>query len=138
MTMSPNRFPAELCPSSGGVAPLRPSLVGEVVEVGPLKLYPANQIVEREGDVINLGPKEFKILALLMERPGQVFSRVQPLDHVGHGVYIDDRTVDVHLSRLRKALNDKGEGEPLVRTSSAPYGSGYALITINNIYVIYL
>lgn len=109
----------------------RPSLVGEVVEVGSLKLYPANQIVEREGDVINLGPKEYKILALLMERPGQVFSRVQLLDHVwGHGVYIDDRTVDVHLSRLRKALNDKGEGEPpredIIRTIR---GSGYALIT---------
>ena len=66
-----------------------------------------------------------------MERPGQVFSRTQLLDHVwGHGIYIDDRTVDVHLSRLRKALNDGGDDNPprddIIRTVR---GSGYALVT---------
>ena len=65
-----------------------------------------------KGDVeISLGPKEFKILSLLMERPGQVYSRAQLLDKVwGHGIYIEDRTVDVHLSRLRKALRAAHEG----------------------------
>ncbi len=109
----------------------RPSLIGDLLEVGPLKIFPASQIVERDGQVISLGPKEYKILSLLMERPGQVFSRIQLLDHVwGHGVYIDDRTVDVHLSRLRKALNYGGDGQPpkddIIRTVR---GSGYALIT---------
>ena len=111
----------------------RPTLIGEVLEVGSLKLFPASQIVERDGAVVNLGPKEYKILSLLMERPGQVFSRVQLLDHVwGHGIYIDDRTVDVHLSRLRKALNNNGDGNPplddMIRTVR---GSGYALISDN-------
>ena len=109
----------------------KPTLVGDVVEIGQLKLFPSSQIVERNGVVVNLGPKEYKILSLLMERPGQVFSRTQLLDHVwGHGIYIDDRTVDVHLSRLRKALNDGGDGNPprddIIRTVR---GSGYALVT---------
>lgn len=109
----------------------KPTLVGNVVEIGQLKLFPSSQIVERDGVVVNLGPKEYKILSLLMERPGQVFSRTQLLDHVwGHGIYIDDRTVDVHLSRLRKALNDGGDDNPprddIIRTVR---GSGYALVT---------
>jgi len=83
--------------------------------------------------VIPLGPKEFQILSLLMERPGQVFSRNQLLDHVwGHGIYVEDRTVDVHLSRLRKALNlrkNGGNDRPdLIRTVR---GSGYALSSLN-------
>ena len=109
----------------------RPTLMGDVIEVGPLKLYPKSHIVERDGQPINLGPKEFKILSLFMERPGQVFSRAQLLDHVwGNDVYIDDRTVDVHLSRLRKALNDNRDGnypqKEIIRTVR---GTGYALIT---------
>ena len=109
----------------------KPTLVSDVVEIGQLKLFPSSQVVERDGVVVNLGPKEYKILSLLMERPGQVFSRTQLLDHVwGHGIYIDDRTVDVHLSRLRKALNDGGDGNPprddIIRTVR---GSGYALVT---------
>ena len=109
----------------------KPTLVSDVVEIGQLKLFPSSQVVERDGVVVNLGPKEYKILSLLMERPGQVFSRAQLLDHVwGHGIYIDDRTVDVHLSRLRKALNDGGDGNPprddIIRTVR---GSGYALVT---------
>ncbi len=107
----------------------RPALLNEVLEFEDLKLFPASKIVERGGERINLGPKEFRILALLLERPGQVFSRVQLLDNVwGHGVYIEDRTVDVHLSRLRKALNTAGPGQSdrpdLIRTVR---GSGYSL-----------
>jgi len=106
----------------------RPSLSSEVIEYGSLRLYPAKKIVERDGQRVDLGPKEFRILSLLMERPGQVFSRTQLLDHVwGHGIYIDDRTIDVHMSRLRKALQRMTDGNPqpdLIRTVR---GSGYAL-----------
>ncbi len=77
---------------------------------------------------INLGPKEFRILSLLMERPGQVFSRVQVLDHVwGHGIFIEDRTVDVHFSRLRKALNHRQDGSDYPDLIRTVRGSGYAL-----------
>ena len=89
----------------------------------------AHMTVERSGYAIHLGPKEFKLLTVLMERPGQVFSREQLLDAVwGHGVYVEDRTVDAHLSRLRKALNQAPDGEAerpdIVRTVR---GAGYAL-----------
>jgi two-component system phosphate regulon response regulator PhoB len=106
----------------------RPSLTNKIMTFGNLCLYPARKIVERDGQRVELGPKEFRILALLMERPGQVFSRTQLLDHVwGHGIYIDDRTIDVHMSRLRKALLRATDGSPqpdLIRTVR---GSGYAL-----------
>jgi len=109
----------------------RPALLSEVLEFEDVKLYPGSKTVVRSGVRINLGPKEFRILSLLMERPGQVFSRSQLLDHVwGHGVYIEDRTVDVHLSRLRKALNrgpaGKADLPDLIRTVR---GSGYAMST---------
>ncbi|MEG9863044.1 MAG: response regulator [Parvularculales bacterium] len=111
----------------------RPALLNEVLEFEDLKLYPASKIVERDGERVNLGPKEFQILALLLERPGQVLSRSQLLDQVwGHGIYVDDRTVDVHLSRLRKALNKLSGAQKrpdLIRTVR---GSGYALSPPNN------
>ena len=106
----------------------RPALTQNILEFGSLRLYPAKKLVERDGHRVDLGPKEFRILALLMERPGQVFSRTQLMDHVwGHGIYIDDRTIDVHMSRLRKALQRATDGNPqpdLIRTVR---GSGYAL-----------
>lgn len=106
----------------------RPALLNDVLEFEDLKLFPASKLVERGGEQIALGPKEFQILALLMERPGQVFGRTQLLDQVwGHGVYIEDRTVDVHLSRLRKALNTSSgasQRPDLIRTVR---GSGYAM-----------
>ena len=106
----------------------RPMLMGDVIDFADLKIYPSKQIVERDGQRIDLGPKEFSILSLLLERPGNVFSRLQVLDHVwGHGVYVEDRTVDVHLSRLRKALNHNPDGKnypDLIRTVR---GSGYAM-----------
>ena len=106
----------------------RPSLANEVLEYGTLRLFPNKKLVERDGRRVELGPKEFQILSLLMERPGQVFSRSQLLDNVwGHGVYIEDRTVDVHIGRLRKALQKKTSGSTppdLIRTVRS---SGYAL-----------
>lgn len=111
----------------------RPALISDMLEFEDLKLFPASKTVERDGVIIALGPKEFKILSLLMERPGQVYSRAQVLDHVwGHGVFVEDRTVDVHFSRLRKVLNqidETGNQRPdLIRTVR---GSGYALTSAN-------
>ena len=80
--------------------------------------------VSRAGRAIDLGPTEYRLLEFLMERPGRVFSREQLLDGVwGSDVYIDERTVDVHVGRLRKALNRGHETDP-IRTVR---GAGYAL-----------
>ena len=106
----------------------RPALMSDTLECGDLKIFPGRMEVFRSGQRVELGPKEYQLLVILIERPGQVFSRGQLLDLVwGHGVYVDERTVDVHLSRLRKALNrggDGGERPNLIRTVR---GSGYAL-----------
>ena len=92
---------------------------------GDLVIDHTEMVVKRGDRVIKLGPKEYKILSLLMERPGQVYSRTQLLDHVwGHGFYVEDSTVDVHLSRLRKALRTAEDQEELLRTVR---GAGYAL-----------
>ena len=83
--------------------------------------------VFRGGVRLVLGPKEYQLLSILIERPGQVFSRSQLLDLVwGHGVYVEERTVDVHLSRLRKALDQAGD-TPLPNLIRTVRGSGYAL-----------
>lgn len=107
----------------------RPSLFEEILEFEDIKLHPGSKTVERGGERINLGPKEYRILALMLERPGQVFSRNQLLDHVwGYGINVEERTVDVHLSRLRKALNKAPGGKAarpdLIRTVR---GGGYSL-----------
>jgi two-component system phosphate regulon response regulator PhoB len=102
--------------------------MNDTLEFEDLQLFPSRMEVHRAGQVVPLGPKEFRLLSILIERPGQVFSRAQLLDLVwGHGVYVEERTVDVHLSRLRKAIN-KPDGQTempnLIRTVR---GSGYAL-----------
>ncbi len=80
--------------------------------------------VTRAGQGIKLGPTEFRLLAALMEKPGRVLSRSQLLDRVwGRDIYVDTRTVDVHVGRLRKALCQHGGDDP-VRTVR---GAGYAL-----------
>ena len=76
--------------------------------VGELKISLSEMQVFRNDQLIKLGPKEFKLLTLLAERPGHIFSRQKLLDRVwGVGIFIEDRTVDVHMSRLRKALRIK-------------------------------
>ena len=107
----------------------RPSLLQDVMEFEGLVLNPDTMRVERDGDAIHLGPKEFRLLSVLMERPERVFSREQLLDKVwGHGIYVEDRTVDVHMSRLRRALNKSGKGRAarrdIIRTVR---GTGYSL-----------
>lgn len=106
----------------------RPALMNDTLEFEDLQLFPSRMEVHRGGQMVPLGPKEFRLLSILIERPGQVFSRAQLLDLVwGHGVYVEERTVDVHLSRLRKAINKpdgRAEMPNLIRTVR---GSGYAL-----------
>ena len=103
---------------------VRPSTAGVVLEHEDIRLDPESHRVYRSEKVLKLGPTEFKLLVTLMERPGRVFSREQLLDLVwGRDIYVDTRTVDVHVGRLRKSLMQFGGGDP-VRTVR---GAGYAL-----------
>jgi two-component system phosphate regulon response regulator PhoB len=80
--------------------------------------------VTRAGRSIHLGPTEFRLLRVLLKRPGRVFSREQLLDLAwGRDIYLEARTIDVHIRRLRKALNNPGEKD-YIRTVR---GAGYAL-----------
>ena len=103
---------------------VRPSTAGVVLEHEDIRLDPETHRVYRGDKVLKLGPTEFKLLVTLMERPGRVFSREQLLDLVwGRDIYVDTRTVDVHVGRLRKSLMQFGGSDP-VRTVR---GAGYAL-----------
>jgi two-component system phosphate regulon response regulator PhoB len=103
---------------------VRPSTAGVVLEHEDIRLDPETHRVYRGDKLLKLGPTEFKLLVTLMERPGRVFSREQLLDLVwGRDIYVDTRTVDVHVGRLRKSLMQFG-GEDPVRTVR---GAGYAL-----------
>jgi two-component system phosphate regulon response regulator PhoB len=101
-----------------------PERVADVLDFGDIAIDREKKRVTRGGRPIDLGPTEYRLLEFLMERPGRVFSREQLLDGVwGSDIYIDERTVDVHVGRLRKALNRGDEVDP-IRTVR---GSGYAL-----------
>jgi two-component system phosphate regulon response regulator PhoB len=82
---------------------------GDSLTVGNLKLDPASHRVSAEGTEVTLGPTEYRLLKFFMSQPERVFSRAQVLDRVwGGNVYIEERTVDVHIRRLRKALEPHG------------------------------
>jgi two-component system, OmpR family, phosphate regulon response regulator PhoB len=101
-----------------------PERIAAVLTAGDIELDRERRRVSRGGREIPLGPTEFRLLEFLMQSPGRVFSREQLLDGVwGREVYIDERTVDVHVGRLRKALN-RGRGSDPIRTVR---GSGYSL-----------
>ncbi|MEP3280217.1 MAG: phosphate regulon transcriptional regulator PhoB [Stappiaceae bacterium] len=101
----------------------KPEVVSSQLRSGDIELDRETHRVRRSGREIHLGPTEFRLLEYLMQAPGRVFSREQLLDGVwGHDVYVDERTVDVHVGRLRKALN-KGFGKDPIRTVR---GAGYA------------
>lgn len=101
---------------------LKPHLLDEPLMQGELVLDPASQRVTARGKTLNLGPTEYKLLVFFMSHPDKVYSREQLLDRVwGGNVYIEDRTVDVHILRLRKALKPAGL-DALVETVR---GSGY-------------
>ncbi|HEX9180295.1 MAG TPA: phosphate regulon transcriptional regulator PhoB [Burkholderiales bacterium] len=101
-----------------------PQMTDDAVEVGGLTLDPATHRVAAEGDQVELGPTEFRLLHFLMTHPERVHSRAQLLDQVwGDHVFVEERTVDVHIRRLRKALEPTGL-DALVQTVR---GSGYRL-----------
>ncbi|WP_412563013.1 phosphate regulon transcriptional regulator PhoB [Thalassobius sp. MITS945101] len=102
----------------------RPATVGARLEYDDIILDAETHRVTRDGEALKLGPTEFRLLSTFMEKPGRVWSREQLLDRVwGRDIYVDTRTVDVHIGRLRKALTRNGGGDPL-RTVR---GAGYAL-----------
>jgi two-component system phosphate regulon response regulator PhoB len=102
----------------------RPATNAEILRFGDLALDLSAHRVSRAGQPIHLGPTEFRLLRFFLERPGRVFSREQLLDAVwGRDAEVELRTVDVHIRRLRKALNEGGHKD-LVRTVRA---AGYAL-----------
>ena len=102
----------------------RPSAVGSRLEYDDMVVDTENHRAHRGPRELKLGPTEFRLLTTFMEKPGRVWSREQLLDRVwGRDIYVDTRTVDVHIGRLRKALCKGGEDDPL-RTVR---GAGYAL-----------
>ena len=103
---------------------IRAAAIGETLRFQDILLDPETHKVFRAEVPLKLGPTEFRLLRTLMEKPGRVWSRDQLLDRVwGRDIYVDTRTVDVHIGRLRKALSQHG-GNDLLRTVR---GAGYAL-----------
>jgi len=101
----------------------KPEHVAEVLMAGDIELDREKKRVSRSGREVPLGPTEFRLLEFLMQSPGRVFTREQLLNGVwGRDVYIDERTVDVHVGRLRKGLN-RGRVPDPIRTVR---GAGYA------------
>jgi two-component system phosphate regulon response regulator PhoB len=101
----------------------KPEVVSTLLKAGDIELDRTTHRVRRASREVHLGPTEFRLLEFLMESPGRVFSREQLLDGVwGRDVYVDERTVDVHIGRLRKAIN-RGKARDPIRTVR---GAGYA------------
>jgi two-component system phosphate regulon response regulator PhoB len=101
-----------------------PSSAGDILSYADLSMDLGGHRVRRGNRDVHLGPTEFRLLRHFMQHPGRVFSREQLLDIVwGHDVYVEPRTVDVHIRRLRKALNDDSETD-LIRTVRS---AGYSL-----------
>ena len=101
---------------------IRPGLADDRLNHGDIVIDRVAHRVRRAGNEIHLGPTEFRLLDHLMQHPGRVFSREQLLDAVwGSDVYVEARTVDVHVGRLRKALNVEGTVNPIRTVRSAGY-----------------
>jgi len=117
--------PRELIARVGAVLRrVRPALAGESLSYGDLEMDTVGHKVKRGGETIQLGPTEFRLLKHFLEHPGWVFSRERLLDAVwGHDSDIEARTVDVHIRRLRKAIN-VGNKPDIIRTVRS---AGYAL-----------
>jgi len=100
-----------------------PQLSGDVVEVEGLRLDPATHRVTAGDQRLSLSPAEFRLLHFLLTHPGRIYSRAQLLDQVwGDHVYIEERTVDVHIRRLRKALETSGHDSLIDTVRGAGYG----------------
>ena len=105
---------------------IRPALAGETIEVGDLKLDPVAHRVQRRGRPLQLGPTEYRLLEFFLTHQERAYTRSQLLDHVwGGGVYVEERTVDVHIRRLRKTLEPFAK-DALVQTVR---GAGYRFST---------
>ncbi|MEL7258680.1 MAG: phosphate regulon transcriptional regulator PhoB [Pseudomonadota bacterium] len=103
----------------------RPSTVGQRLDYENIVLDSETHRVTRDGKELKLGPTEFRLLTTFMEKPGRVWSREQLLDRVwGRDIYVDTRTVDVHIGRLRKALCVHGGKDPLRTVRGAGYSLG--------------
>mgnify|MGYP002640480214 FL=1 len=103
----------------------RPTTVGLVLEYRDIRLNSETHKVYRGEAVLKLGPTEFRLLSTFIEKPGRVWSREQLLDRVwGRDIYVDTRTVDVHIGRLRKALREFGGDDPLRTVRGAGYSLG--------------
>jgi two-component system phosphate regulon response regulator PhoB len=101
---------------------IRPGLAEDKLRVGDITLDRAAHRVRRSTREVHLGPTEFRLLEYLMQHSGRVFSREQLLDAVwGSDVYVEARTVDVHIGRLRKQLNNDDEVDPIRTVRSAGY-----------------
>ena len=101
---------------------IRPGLADDRLNHGDIVIDRVAHRVRRSGQEIHLGPTEFRLLDHLMQHPGRVFSREQLLDAVwGSDVYVEARTVDVHVGRLRKVLNVEGTVNPIRTVRSAGY-----------------
>jgi two-component system phosphate regulon response regulator PhoB len=109
---------------------IRPALAEDIVSFADISIDRGSHRVRRAGRDIHLGPTEYKLLDHFLSHPGRVFSREQLLDAVwGSGVYVDARTVDVHIGRLRKALTEPGEADPIRTVRSAGYSLDASLIS---------
>lgn len=101
---------------------IRPALANDIVTYGEILVDRASHRVKRGNRDVHLGPTEFRLLNHLIEHPGRVFSREQLLNAVwGTDVYVEERTVDVHIGRLRKSLNLGGEEDPIRTVRAAGY-----------------
>ena len=107
---------------------LRPALQGGALEFAGIAMDTTAHRVTRDGRTVQLGPTEFRLLRHFLEHPGRVFSREQLLDAVwGRDVYVEQRTVDVHIRRLRKAVNAGPGGEELADLIRTVRSAGYSL-----------
>ncbi|GAB5455615.1 MAG: phosphate regulon transcriptional regulator PhoB [Henriciella sp.] len=101
---------------------IRPALMDDRIKIGDIQIDRSTHSVTRGGIDIHLGPTEFRLLEYFAQHPGRVFSREQLLDGVwGSDVYVEARTVDVHIGRLRKALMSEGGNNPIRTVRSAGY-----------------
>ena len=122
--VKPFSVPELLARVKGLLRRTSPERIASVLAFGDLELDRDKRRVARSGRAIELGPTEYRLLEFFLEHPGRVFSREQLLDSVwGRDIYIDERTVDVHVGRLRKAINRGPETDP-IRTVR---GAGYSL-----------
>ena len=109
-----------------------PQSVSNVLKAGDLELDRQSHRVRRAGRDLHLGPTEYRLLEYLMRHPGRVYSREQLLDGVwGNDVYVDERTVDVHVGRLRKAINRGREADPIRTVRGAGYSFDERFAAVN-------